>query len=137
MDLTSSALFTLIERRLAWTDERQQIIAENIANADTPGYHPADVAPFAASLDRAASLAPVAMNAGDIPLPPLPDTSANSSGAAPLVASPDGNGVSTETQLGKLADAESMQSFAINLYGAYLGMFRTALDISGGSSGVP
>ncbi len=134
MDLTSSGLFTLADRRLAWADHRQEVLAENIANADTPGYQPAEVAPFSASLDQVASLAPTPTSAGDILVPPLPDQlSAAASATADAASVPDGNGVGVEGQLGKLADTESMQNFVINLYGAYLGMFRTALDISGGA----
>jgi flagellar basal-body rod protein FlgB len=137
MDLTSSGLFTLAERRLAWIDRSQEIRAENIANADTPGYQPAQMPPFSASLDQAASLAPtaigpMALDAGDIPLPPLPDQlSVTEDDAAKTPSTPDGNAVGVENQLGKLADSETMQDLVINIYGAYLGMFRTALDISG------
>jgi flagellar basal-body rod protein FlgB len=128
MDLTSTGLFTLAERRLAWIDQRQQILAENIANADTPGYRVADIAPFSAALDGAAGLAPSANSAHD--LPPLLQADQLSAGPqAALVTSPDGNGVSIDAQLGKLADTESMQNLTINLYGAYLGMFRTALGV--------
>jgi flagellar basal-body rod protein FlgB len=130
MDLTSSGLFTLAERRLAWIDRAQEVRAENIANADTPGYQPAEMPPFSASLDQAAGLAPTATSPGDIPLPPLPDQLPSAS-SAPAVAGADGG--TLENQLGKLADSETMQNFVVNLYGAYLGMFRTALDISNGT----
>jgi len=130
MDLTSSGLFTLAERRLAWIDRAQEVRAENIANADTPGYQPARMQPFSASLDQAASLTPTATSPGDIPLPPLPDQ-LPSAASAPAVAGGDGGAL--ENQLGKLANSETMQNFVVNLYGAYLGMFRTALDISNGT----
>jgi flagellar basal-body rod protein FlgB len=134
MDLTSSGLFTLADRRLAWIDRGQEIRAENIANADTPGYQPAEMPPFSASLDQATSLAPTTIDAGDIALPPLPDQlSATDDDTGDGDTTPDGNGVGVENQLGKLADSETMQDLVINIYGAYLGMFRTALDISGGT----
>jgi flagellar basal-body rod protein FlgB len=128
MDLTSTGLFSLAERRLAWIDQRQQVLAENIANADTPGYQAVDVAPFSAALDSAASLAPSANSARD--LPPLPQVDQLAAATAPaLTTRPDGNGVSIDAELGKLADTEGMQNLTINLYGAYLGMFRTALGV--------
>lgn len=134
MDLTSSGLFLLAERRLAWIDQSQEIRAENIANADTPGYEPVAMIPFSASLDQAAALATVPMHADDIPLAPLPDQlSIGPDGTGEDEAAADGNGAGVETQLGKLANSETMQDFVINIYGAYLGMFRTALDISSGT----
>ena len=38
MDLSQRAPLALAERRLAWLDARQRVLAQNIANADTPGY---------------------------------------------------------------------------------------------------
>ncbi|HUA76427.1 MAG TPA: flagellar basal body protein [Acetobacteraceae bacterium] len=135
MDLTSSTLFGLAERRLAWVDQSEKVRAENIANADTPGYTPETMPDFLASLDQAASLPPAPLSPGDIPHPPLPDQLSTDQDEPPSdeATKPDGNGVGTENELGKLADTETMQNLVINLYGAYLGMFRTALDISGGT----
>ena len=53
MDLKQTGLFTLAERRLAWLDRRQEVLAHNIANSDTPGFQSRDLAPFAAALARA------------------------------------------------------------------------------------
>ena len=41
MDPTQNALFALAEQRLAWTDQRQAVLAQNIANASMPGYQAA------------------------------------------------------------------------------------------------
>lgn len=40
-------LLKLTERRMAWLETRQRVLAGNIANADTPGYQPRDVRSFA------------------------------------------------------------------------------------------
>ena len=52
-------LFDLAERRLAWADQRQAVLAENIANVNTPGYKPRDLRSFAATLDNASAVTPV------------------------------------------------------------------------------
>jgi flagellar basal-body rod protein FlgB len=36
-----------IKQRLEWLGQRQQVLAGNIANADTPGYVPRDLRPLA------------------------------------------------------------------------------------------
>ena len=41
------ALFDLADKRLAWVDHRQEVLAQNIANANTPGWLARDLAPFA------------------------------------------------------------------------------------------
>lgn len=45
-------LFHLAARQAQWLSVRQQAIASNIANANTPGYTAIDVKPFAAVLDH-------------------------------------------------------------------------------------
>ncbi|CAA9227005.1 MAG: Flagellar basal-body rod protein FlgB, partial [uncultured Acetobacteraceae bacterium] len=47
-------LLQLTERRMAWLEARQRVLAGNIANADTPGYQPRDVRSFASVLAGAA-----------------------------------------------------------------------------------
>ena len=43
MDLANTPFFGLLRARLDQLSERQRLIAENIANASTPGYRPRDV----------------------------------------------------------------------------------------------
>ena len=38
MAINDLPLFSQIKGRLTWLDERQRVIAQNVANADTPGY---------------------------------------------------------------------------------------------------
>ncbi|RYG11762.1 MAG: flagellar biosynthesis protein FlgB, partial [Caulobacteraceae bacterium] len=38
MGFTDLPLLGQIKGRLSWLDERQRVIAQNVANADTPGY---------------------------------------------------------------------------------------------------
>lgn len=40
-------LFDLAARKSAWLAARQATLAGNVANANTPGYHAKDIAPFA------------------------------------------------------------------------------------------
>lgn len=43
MNLKSMPLFGLMGRRMAWLTQRQMVLSQNIANADTPGYKPKDL----------------------------------------------------------------------------------------------
>ncbi|OWO93801.1 flagellar basal body rod protein FlgB [Rhizobium esperanzae] len=45
-------LFDLASRQAEWLTIRQQVVAGNIANANTPKFHAKDVTPFDAVLDR-------------------------------------------------------------------------------------
>ena len=46
MELDKIALFGLVKKRLAWLAQRQEVLARNIANSDTPGYKPRDLKAF-------------------------------------------------------------------------------------------
>ena len=129
MSVADVGIFKLAEQRLAWAANRQQVLAHNVANASTPGYLPRDVASFKAVLAQTNS-------------PPLSQTSPAHLGAVTQVQSaartgrptdraPDGNAVSLEEQLTKVADTASTQELAINLYKKYQGMFRIALGRGG------
>ena len=127
MDPTDIGLFRLAERRLAWVDQRQALLAQNVANANTPGYQPRDVAPFAAALAQQGA----ALSRTD---PRHLAGNATQAGAVRVASSgraPNGNAVSLEEQLGKVADTASTQELVSNLYHKYQGLFRTALGRNG------
>jgi flagellar basal-body rod protein FlgB len=129
MDPTQIGVFDLAERRLAWVDKRQAVLAQNIANANTPQYQPHDLAPFAAALGSAAVIAPVRTQ---------PNHLAGTAGAAsqselverPSAHAPDGNAVALDQQLVKVADTETTHALVTAIYKKYLGMFAMALGSS-------
>ncbi len=126
MDPSSIPLFNLAERRLAWTNQRQEVLAQNIANVNTPHWQAKDVRPFAAALDNATGVTLARTDAGH--LAGTLDTGAQSL-LTPAVGvhAPDGNAVSLDEQLTKVADTATQQQIATTLYAKYLSMFSLAL----------
>ena len=121
--MSEPALFDLLERKLSWVANRQQVVAQNISNADTPGYRSKDVAPFAAMLDQF-DIAPARTS----PLHLAGFSPSTSTHRQPTgERGPDGNAVGLEDQLTKAADNENMQAVTGNLWKTYMGMFMTAL----------
>lgn len=43
MDLSSITLFAMMKERLGYLSERQSVLAQNVANANTPGYKAQDL----------------------------------------------------------------------------------------------
>lgn len=41
--MIDNRLYPAIEDRMDWTARRQQVLSNNIANSDTPGFHSKDV----------------------------------------------------------------------------------------------
>ena len=127
MDPTNIGIFDLAERRMAWLDRRAGVLAENVANADTPGWQSRDLQPFAATLAQADG-APVTGPLRTNPLHMAGTTEDDP--AARVVTSeraPDGNGVRLDVELTRLADTETAQTVVSDLWKTYLGLFRTAL----------
>jgi len=46
MTLDDIPLFSALKGRLDYLSQRQRLISENVANSDTPGFHPHDLDPF-------------------------------------------------------------------------------------------
>src|SRR5579885_2851825 len=45
MNLTEMPLFAILKERMGWLSARQNVLAQNVANADTPGYMARDLKP--------------------------------------------------------------------------------------------
>jgi flagellar basal-body rod protein FlgB len=45
MPITDIPILSMLRTRMEWHQERQRVLAENVANADTPNYRARDLAP--------------------------------------------------------------------------------------------
>lgn len=104
---------------------RQGVLAENIANADTPGYKRRDVAPFAEVFARASNAGPVlATRPGHFrPLALSHETRPDRSAAA----APNGNSVSIEREMMRSAEARHQHDLALSIFRSLSAVLRTAL----------
>lgn len=126
MDPTRGTAIDLAERRLAWLEARQRVLSQNIANADTPGYQPRDLRPFAALLAGRAAAVPMAQTDPAHLRPAGADPRARIDRAA-AERSRNGNAVALDEQALKVADTDTAHALATGLHRRYLGLFRTAL----------
>jgi flagellar basal-body rod protein FlgB len=126
MDPSSLPLFDLAQQRLTWTDRRQEVLAQNIANLNTPNWQAKDVKPFAEALAGVAGPALARTDAGH--LAGTVDTGAQSLLTTQASArEPDGNAVTMDEELTKVADTATAQEIATTLYKKYMSMFSLAL----------
>lgn len=134
MDPLHADILALAERRLGWLDRRQAVLAQNIANADTPRFQPRDLPAFATTLagatDASAAAARLDMTqpghlAGTAGPGILSD--ARASGPDTGAQGVDGNGVALDEELTRVADTQNQQALATGLYTKYLGLFRLAM----------
>ncbi|RAI57252.1 flagellar basal body rod protein FlgB [Roseicella frigidaeris] len=126
MDPSQSPTLDLAERRLAWLDARQRVLAQNIANADTPGYRPRDLPDFARLLARQGG-AGVDMARTDARHLGKAGTDRAVADRHLAEVAPNGNAVSLDVEAMRVADTDNAHALAIGLHRRWLGLFRTAL----------
>ncbi len=130
MDIGRLDIFRLAQQRLGWLERRQEVLAQNIANANTPGYAARDLVPFDRVMARSGGAALVRTSAQHI-----------GAGAAPagrvreerLVAErmQDGSTVRVEDQVARVAETETKHELTVGLYRKYMGLFRITLGRGG------
>lgn len=124
-------IFAVIAKRMDWLAQRQRVIADNIANADTPHYAPRDLneSQFLNLLKgRTGRVEPVATNAKHLHGTVVRDGPAKSARQKEVYeTAPDGNAVILEEQLVKEAKVQGDYQTMVNLYRKHMEMFRTAL----------
>ncbi|MCB9958566.1 MAG: flagellar basal body rod protein FlgB [Rhodospirillaceae bacterium] len=131
MDIGNLTLFSMLRRNLDYQSQRQRVVAENIANADTPGYRPNDLPSFAEVLEDSGMgrLAPVQTNSRH--LTGARAGAPNARGMDDIYeASPSGNEVVLEQQLIALNEVSANHQLSLRLIERHLGMLRTALGNS-------
>lgn len=133
MDLKSISLFSSLNQKMNWLTERQKVLAQNIANANTPGYVPRDLknVSFKAHLGQtdASGIRMRTTVRGHMPGAggvgagydvKVQDTKFGMSGQ-------DGNAVNLEDELIKMSETQMKYGMAINLYRKHVTMIKTAL----------
>jgi flagellar basal-body rod protein FlgB len=108
---------------------RQSSIARNIANADTPGYRPTDITPFAeAYRDASGDLGLRQTRVGHFgPGDQATALTERLTRPIPGATAPNGNGVSIETEMVKSAEVKNQHDMALSIYQSALGILRTSL----------
>lgn len=132
--LDNIGIFNLMKSRLEYVGQRHQVLAGNIANADTPGYRAMDLQPFEDMVRRShfGRMAPVATQVGHIAGGRAVDDPRADNIADPYEASPTGNEVVLEQQMIAISQNVLDHQLVSDLYRRNVGMIRTALGRSGG-----
>lgn len=125
------SLLTALTEKMRWHQQRQDLLAQNVANADTPNYRGQDLKPlsFGDSLARLAA-EPVRDAAADpsfFPLGSGAEDPARPVRQASFEVTPEGNGVTIEDEMMKVAANQMDYQAVTTLYSKSLGLLRTAL----------
>jgi flagellar basal-body rod protein FlgB len=122
MSIGGLPLMETLKTRMAWHNARQKVLAENVANADMPGYRPLDVRapdPARPGVPIARTSAAHLVAAGGSPL--------EAGKAQRFETTPSGNGVNLEDEMMKVAQNAQDYQFVASLYQKSLGLMKIAI----------
>jgi len=146
MDISSIPLLAMLRGRMTYFTERQRLVAENVANASTPGYRPKDLAPFRFRMTGPGAGPGASSGPGSITVmsvthpahqrPSGPEDIAAARGyraerSPDAVTTLDGNQVSLEDQMLRMADSRLNYDAAIGFYQKSVSMLRMAARAPG------
>lgn len=135
MGIGDLGLMSALKTRMQWHQQRQRVIAENVANADTPSYRAKDL------VQPDIPLASGGAGSGRVGTPAvsLAVTSSGhmagsggsghfaSKGRGDFEVRPSGNAVDLEEQMTKSAENQLDYQTAASLYQQSLGLLRVAI----------
>jgi flagellar basal-body rod protein FlgB len=119
----------MLRTRMQWHQERQKVLAQNVANADTPNYKARDlVAPdFQRALGRQTALTLARTDAAHIGGGGGGGSQFQVERGAANESRPTGNAVNLEDEMIKVAANQMDYQAAASLYSRSLGLLKTAL----------
>lgn len=135
MGIGQIPLFAVMAEKMRWHQARQSLLAENVANAETPGFRGRDLKAF--SLEDVngdgskATVTTVATNPSHFSVSSdggegqFPTRSLNS-----FEITPEGNGVTLEDEMMKVAANQMDYQAVTTLYTRSMQLLRTALGKS-------
>lgn len=133
MDFSKIKLFSMMKTKMAHLSERQDVLSQNIANVDTPGYQPKDVKELDFKNMVQVESRRLEMRATD----PSHQRSAERPPEFRTIkqretyeTSPMENRVVIEEQMMKVAETKLQYDMTTNLYKKMSDMFKTALGTS-------
>lgn len=131
MGLMNMPVFSALTDKMRWHQTRQGLLAENIANAETPGYRGRDLAQYDYA-DRTASMSSATVTTSATQ--PMHFSVSSAEGSifdaqrmANFEITPEGNGVTLEDEMMKVTTNLMDYQAATSLYQKSLKILRTAM----------
>jgi len=141
MDYASLPLFQVMKAKLNYLSDRQSVLAQNIANADTPGYQARDLR----KPDFQKMIAGLSTGPGQVQMMRTSSGHITPQGSAMTSAqeikasktdelNPNGNNIAVEEEMAKIAENQGEYQKVISIYAKTVDMFRTAIGRPGGGA---
>jgi flagellar basal-body rod protein FlgB len=132
MAIADLPMLSMLRTKMQWHQERQRVLAENIANSDTPNFRPRDlVAPkfdpdTLTTSGMTQSLAMARTSPGHIQAAGMSDSFAANNRVG-YETRPAGNAVNLEDEMLKVSANQMDYAAVTSLYTRSLGLLKTAI----------
>lgn len=133
MQVDDIPLMSMLKNQMSWLNKRQELLAGNVASADVPGYTPRDLkatdfeqALRSSNAQRSAAGNLTTTDPRHIALT-SPHSGFEETESRDVEAAPNGNSVSLEQEMIKVADTQAQYQAATNIYAKAIGMMKTAI----------
>lgn len=132
MSIGDIPVFNLLKDKLNWHQTRQTLLAENVANADTPGFVPLDLKPLEPSGrdTQVASIGTFVTNRAHIVAALTSTSEFEKDDSTGWETTPSANAVVLEEQMMKVTENQMDYQAATTLYSRGLALLRTAVRSS-------
>lgn len=131
MGVMQLSMFSLLADKMRWHQARQGVLAENVANAETPGFQAHELKPFDAQLqlsrDRLQPISTAATQPGHFSVFNASSTGFSSAKDLGYEITPEGNGVTLEEQMTKVSENQLDYQTVTALYTRSVSLIKTAL----------
>ena len=131
MDFGKLTLFQMMQTKMGYLSERQDVLSHNIANIDTPGFKPRELKKL--DFNRMAMLHTnklkmrLTSEAHSTGTPAMPDDFRSEKMRKTFETTPVENAVVLEEQMAKVAETQLQYQEVTNLYKKTTSMFKMAL----------
>ncbi len=138
MSISNMPLMKAMAAKMDYLDKRQQVLAQNMANANTPGYQSKDLTKvdFGAVLKKISNTSKLDVhlettNAKHLPGPDAVRNARDAKDRLTYEVAPDKNGVVVEEQMVKASQTQMDYNLITNLMSKNGTMYRIALGQQG------
>ena len=127
MGITDFPILSMLRTRMQWHQQRQQVLAQNVSNADTPNYRPLELEEPKFDMS-APGLGPLQLARTDpVHIAGFTDSGDARADRQQYEVRPAGNAVNLEDEMIKLASNQMDYQAATQLYSRSLGLLKTAV----------
>ena len=129
MAISELPIFAMLRTRMQWHQERQRLLSENVANADTPNFRPRDLKEldFTRPALRTPTVGLTRTDPGHVAGVGLSASAFRAERPGGFETRPAGNAVNLEDEMLKAATNQMDYAAATTLYSRSLGLIKTAI----------